>query len=370
VAAAEQLLANLVRLRYRDGATFLAVTNISTQFELNTTIDLNGTIVTHGGGDSVGIGGGVGYSERPTISFSIMGGEKFQKRLLRPVGIASISLVAGSGWRGDRVLRLTAEALNGLPNAPTASGPTPSEAPRYADFLEATRLINELHIAGAVRFEYVMRRQEISAPLPLASISGSDTVSAVKAGVSFERVDDDHVQLYAQVQRLVLRVSPAAGALPEVARLRDLLRLDPSRNRYEVVELGNSDFDPLDPEKRVKMIGVASRSLMAVLYYLSNGVEVPPEDVAAGVVTKTVDANGAPFDWTRVLGKLFAVHSSDGMRRPKGAALAIRHRDHWFYIADDDQTTKSTFLLLGELFTLQAGDVEELKPVLTLPVGG
>jgi hypothetical protein len=42
----------------------------------------------------------------------------------------------------------------------------------------------------------------------------------------------------------------------------------------------------------------------------------------------------------------------------------------WFYIADGDQTSKSTFLLLGNLFRLQAGDVEDVKPVLTLPVGG
>ena len=56
--------------------------------------------------------------------------------------------------------------------------------------------------------------------------------------------------------------------------------------------------------------------------------------------------------------------------RPAGASVAVQHRGRWFYIDDVDQTTKSTFLLLGQLFTLQAGDVEEVKPVLTLPVGG
>ena len=72
----------------------------------------------------------------------------------------------------------------------------------------------------------------------------------------------------------------------------------------------------------------------------------------------------------RAIGAVFEVRWSDGRRRPPDAAIAVRHRGRWFYIADADQTTKSTFLLLGSLFTLQTGDVEEVKPVLTLPVGG
>ena len=64
------------------------------------------------------------------------------------------------------------------------------------------------------------------------------------------------------------------------------------------------------------------------------------------------------------------MRTSDSLLRPSDAAFAVRHRGRWFYIADGDQSTKSTFLLLGNLFTLQAGDVEDAKPVLTLPVGG
>jgi hypothetical protein len=137
-----------------------------------------------------------------------------------------------------------------------------------------------------------------------------------------------------------------------------------------VVELAASDFDPLDPEKRLSTIGIDTRSLMGVLYYISNGVEVPEEDLASGVVSRTVDAEGNPFEWSSLLGGLFAVRSSEDRRRPPGAALAIQHRGHWFFIPDDDLSSRSTFLLLGELFTLLSGDVGEARPVLTLPVGG
>jgi hypothetical protein len=369
VAQAEQFLVNLVRLRYRDGVVFLAVTNISTQFEFNTALNVNGNVVSQGGADSAGIGGGVSYSERPTISFSIMGGETFQKRILRPLGVASVSLLAESGWRGDRVLRLTAEGINGVKNAPTASGPTPQAAPDYRDFLEATRLIHKLRLGRLLRFEYETRKEALSAPLPIASINGEHTVEAVRAGVEFEALEGDRVQLYVKKRRLVMRFASGAEASPEVARLLDLLRLEPGHRRYDVVELEDSDFDPLDPEKRLTEVGINTRSLVGVLYYLSNGVQVPPEDLESGAVTATLDAAQSPFDWSNVLGGLFEVRTSDSWRRPSNAAVAVRHRGHWFYIADGDQTTKSTFLLIANLFTLQTGDVQEVKPVLTLPVG-
>jgi len=68
-----------------------------------------------------------------------------------------------------------------------------------------------------------------------------------------------------------------------------------------------------------------------------------------------------------VLGGMFRVHSSAGP--PSNASVAVRYRDHWFYIADDDQSAKATFMLVNQIFALQAGDVTETKPVLTLPVG-
>jgi len=52
------------------------------------------------------------------------------------------------------------------------------------------------------------------------------------------------------------------------------------------------------------------------------------------------------------------------------AAVRVRYRDHWFYIPDEDLASKSTFSLLAQLFALQAGSGDGLRPVLTLPVGG
>ena len=69
-----------------------------------------------------------------------------------------------------------------------------------------------------------------------------------------------------------------------------------------------------------------------------------------------------------MLGGLFRVGSSE--KPPSNAAVTARHRGRWFYIADNDQTSKSTLSLLNSLYALQAGDVQETKPILTIPIGG
>jgi len=138
-------------------------------------------------------------------------------------------------------------------------------------------------------------------------------------------------------------------------------------NRYEVVSRDDAHVDTFDRRADLTQVVVDTRSLQGILYYLSHGVRPPERDIERGVVTGTVDSEGARFDWDALLSGLFTIKHDE--RRPRDAAVATRHRGEWFYIADDDETSKSTFLLLRHLFTLQSGERPSVKPVLTLPVG-
>lgn len=53
--------------------------------------------------------------------------------------------------------------------------------------------------------------------------------------------------------------------------------------------------------------------------------------------------------------------------RPSRAAVLIFYRDHWYYIADNDIDAKQTMTLISLLYTLQAGDIGTIAPVLTIP---
>jgi hypothetical protein len=93
---------------------------------------------------------------------------------------------------------------------------------------------------------------------------------------------------------------------------------------------------------------------------------VPPADEARGVVTVTRYEDGTVFDWSKVTGNLLTVRSQ--ATRPSQASVAVQYRGQWFYIDDADLPSKSTFALLDQIFALQAGKIERVQPLFTLPL--
>lgn len=57
--------------------------------------------------------------------------------------------------------------------------------------------------------------------------------------------------------------------------------------------------------------------------------------------------------------------------KPERTAVAVQHRDGWFYIDDNDQATKGFFKLLGALWSVTMAESAAMgtaTPVLTAPV--
>ena len=122
----------------------------------------------------------------------------------------------------------------------------------------------------------------------------------------------------------------------------------------------------LPPAELREEISINTRSIKEIMYYLSQGIEVPWCHVEQGLVTQTFDEFGQPFDWREMTHDLLQVHVSEVP--PKHfAAVSVHYRGHWFYIADSDQSSKSTFNLLIELFNLKvrAGGGAQI-PLLTI----
>ena len=137
------------------------------------------------------------------------------------------------------------------------------------------------------------------------------------------------------------------------------LNLKPRLNNY-VITLSPKQNEPNE-------IRVVTRSLLGILFYLSQAVEVPEEDTREGKVTRTFKTSGEIFDWKEVTGELLRIRSDSS--RPDNATLMVFYRGTWFYIDDSDLKSKSTFALLSQIFSLQAKKIKGKVPVLTLPVG-
>lgn len=312
-----QMLLNLVRLRYRDRPYFLEAGSLTTQFSITSSLGLTG-----GAGTSIKqntiANVGVGVKEQPTVSYQPLQGEEFAQRMLSPIDIQTIVLLANSGWSVERILRLTVQRMNGLPNAPTAAGPTPATAPEYHDFQRVTEALRQL-----------------------------------------QQRDQLHLYMDGRDEQAYLLIASQAKSTETFQVLANLLRLDPDSPRYRLM-LGST-------AKPGQSISLRLRSLMGVMSFMSQAVNVPESDKSAGLVTTTLNSEGEEFNWDNVAGSLFSIASQP--QPPDSSAIAVQYRNNWFYIDDRDLDSKSSFSLLGQLFALRVGKGGGAAPMITLPVG-
>ena len=318
----EETLLNLVRVRYGDRPLFLDVSSVSTSFTWTQGASADSTVFPSGSsGTEIGIQGNLDYSERPTITYTPLGGADFVKSVLTAADLDTLVLLSNGGWRIDRLLRIMANRMNGLRNAPSASGPTPSEPPQYVSFKRATTLMRAIQRRGALDFGY-------------SDVAGKKTP--------------------------VMSIAREARDWAETRELKALLGLAPERDTF-----------PLDTEAnrpRPNSIGIEMRSLTGMFFFLAHGVEVPSRDQTRGRVMVTRFESGEPFDWNDVVGDVFQIRSKAS--QPDNAQVAIEYRGSWFYLDDSDLTSKYTLLLVEQLSSLLGGKVEKESPVLTIPVGG
>jgi hypothetical protein len=96
------------------------------------------------------IGGQAIYTERPTLTYVPMTGEKFLRGLITPIDPKNIFFMLQSGYAADFILGLTVESLNGVRNRSAAGG-----AVREADpeFLRALALMRHFEDAGKGMFK-------------------------------------------------------------------------------------------------------------------------------------------------------------------------------------------------------------------------
>ncbi len=310
----EQLLLNLVRLKYRDNPYFIEVSNITSRQSVEGSVAAAGTLPRF---RNIGLSAGADYSDTPTITYQPLQGEEFIQKLMAPVPIQGILKLTQSGWSVERVMRLAVEQANNIHNAPSASGPTPSRPPEFREFKTMASKLDELQ-----------RTQGID-----VALEGDDVAMIIDPS----------------------RVSRTQGIAA-----RQMLRLNPSGSQVILTDKPERRRGPDD-------LYLQTRSVSGILFFLSHNIEVPSAHIDRGLVTVTRDEHGNAFDWNEVTGDLLQVKSS--ATPPANAFVKLRYRGYWFYIADNDLESKSTFMLLNQLFNLLAGDIKKAAPVLTIPVG-
>ena len=315
----QQLVLNLVRLRYRDSLMFLDLNSVVAQYSIDRTAGVGAGLKVTDAPLVEGTGGlsfSGTLSEKPVFTFTPLQGEAFTQRFLSPFDPATLVLLSRSGWSVERLLLACVQEMNGLRNAVAAGGPTPDYVPEYETFHRVAALLRKLQVAGLLQVE--------------ADHEGKVFIS--------------------------MRRSPDGSFSAENEEIRRLLTLQGDREDYPT-RSAHGSRTPLE-------IASVGRSLVGTMYFLSQAVEVPEGDERKGKVTVTRTAAGERFDWSRVVGPLLRVRSSN--RPPPDAYVSVPYRGHWFWVADDDLNSKTTLSLLGMLVSLKSGNNTGASPLLTI----
>ena len=210
----EQLLENIIRCRYNESPFKLSVSSIAAQYELSGGGEARPFFVAPNSSNgifktftSVLPDITVGGANRPTITLIPSGGDAV-RRFLTPITPETLAYLGSTCWPVSTVPRLYAERLNGVPNAPSASGPQRPFAPEYARF---QRIAYLMQVAQDLSLGYISsqnRATEVGPPIAAVSVTPSAAVEAAKNSLTYQPTGDgDSWVLTRKEHKLVLKLN-------------------------------------------------------------------------------------------------------------------------------------------------------------------
>lgn len=308
----QQMLLNIVRLRYFDPPMFLDVTSIINQYGLENQVNANAALtwpMPDTAGRSAGISGYSRYSDKPTITYVPLSGQKFTKSLLTPISPVAVVTLIQNGWPIDMVFSLMVKTVNGVNNGAKLGV---DATVNNADFQNLVQAMRTIQLAGVsdIRLEKAGETEAVVFVI-------SDTVDKEKYREQTETI-------------------------------RTILKLKPGADKYKIV-FGTL---PRDDEE----IALMTRSMMEMMIQIAASADVPAQHVAEKRVKETM-----PFFSERWATQ---IHSSRD--KPKDAFTAIQYADHWFWIDNMDISSKRNFALLMIFMSLTESEQKTGAPLFSI----
>jgi len=307
-----QTLLNMVKTRYVDMPIYMDVESVISQYSIEG--ELGFEFAPSFSDNNLLLGRGT-YTDRPTITYGPLTGEKYSQSLLKPLSISSVFLMLQQGYPADLILHVCVQSINGIDNQRTGYLTGTEADPRFVETLALTR---DLQVGGAIyyRIEAVAERFDV---------------------------------------KMVFKstVSPKMKAKSD--RLKQLLGLDAKVSVFSVVYGAERQSNT--------QIAVITRSMSQIMMDYAADIDVPQSDVEAGRVRAT---RPMPKGKRTIPARMIRVH--EGTAAPDDAHVAVSYRGHWFWVDDTDILSKASLQFLMTLFSFtERGRVESQAPVITVP---
>ena len=236
-----QTLLNLLKTRYMDAPVFIDVASVINQYALESEIELG---FSWNGGQTQRIGGRGMYTDRPTITYSPLMGEKFDRSLIKPLPLLPILMLIQSEYPADTVLQICVQSINSIDNSRYHSVAGRNKDPEFDTVVDLFRRVYESD-GIAMR----SRKTDIGANLTI-----------------------------------IFRPPADAVAEADLGQLKTLLTLAPHVNEFKVVH-GKFALDTNE-------IAILSRSMIQIMTAFAAGIETPPSDKAGNYMDEARQRKG------------------------------------------------------------------------------
>lgn len=284
--AKEQAVLNIVKLRYLDMPFFLDVASVVSGYSLEAIVNLRGDLpeTNQFGGDTLSLGASSRYTDRPTITYSPVTGQQFNRSFLTPIPPHAVLFMIQGGWAADFLLPLTVESINGRSDQISAGALSREADPRYT---RAVELMAQIQRAGAVGIRIL------------------------------EQGEND-------ITKMLLGGHPDPALDPVRVELAELLGIQAGASEYDVVYGLTQDSGTT--------VAIKTRSVLQIMGDLAMGVDAPPEHLADGRAAPAFE----PAHGSRA--PLIVIHS--GVEPPESAFVVVRYDKHYFWIDHTDFRSK------------------------------
>ena len=314
-AGKRQTLFNLVRMRYGEPPSFMAISQVVSGYTMQGTLQAGVSAYPTASASTFGtLLGTAQYTDRPTFTLNPVTGEQFVEAYLRPFAPADVLPLIQGGIPVDLLFRLIAQSIGPIQNTHPLGGPNRSGSP---EFLQLLGLLSQLQEAGALR-------------------------------VRLHR-DKGHARVFIALDT---RRAPTLRSVS--ARVFDLLSVDPSLPEVEVV------YGVAQAQPRAREIPVLTRSLLNVLYAIAAEIELPDADIRARRAPPTLREPGNPRP---------SIVVRSAASQPDGSYVAVMVGDTWYWVEREDYPSKLAFTILELLKSIAEGTRGSAPPVLTIPTG-
>ena len=313
----QQMLKAIVRHRYGETISMLAVTNVTANIRFTAAAEAQFGLGPSKAYETnlIPLSSGLAFEDNPTISYVPIEGEEQFDRLMSPLPLKFVVILSSAMEHNRLPFLMLTKSINHIRNPKFIHSPMSDADPR---FMRIVDLLSTLKETGHIEWARDAREQ-----------------------IVFSLVIRNH----------------EPGRPEEIRELLDLLDVQQQMDGTKPIVV--PVYDAIE-EPAAGGVAVTTNSIYDLIELLSASIDVPEKHSESGL------ALGYPPPG--MAGSRVRIRRSKAA--PQSASVSISYRNSYFYIAETDQDTKLMFRTLRTLWKDRIASTTQFQsaPVLTLPV--